>query len=305
MNKRPLSKVIENVSTVVKGEEKVLKLAMTALLARGHLLLEGVPGVGKTTLALALARSLGLSFQRTQFTSDLLPADILGFSVYDPKTGEFTFKPGPVFNNIVLADEINRATPRTQSALLEAMGEGQVTIEGRTFRLPQPFLVIATQNPLDLYGTFPLPDSQLDRFLLKIVISYPPREAEAQVLKDGSLREKAHRLQPVSSPDEIEKMQLEVEKVWAEEVIVQYILDIAEATRRDPRFSLGLSTRGALHLLKAAKAWAYIEGRDYVVPDDIKEVAPYVVTHRIRLSGEGLDPVRAVLDILERTEIPL
>jgi len=297
--------VIENVSTVVKGEEKVLKLAMTALLARGHLLLEGVPGVGKTTLALALARSLGLSFQRTQFTSDLLPADILGFSVYDPKTGEFTFKPGPVFNNIVLADEINRATPRTQSALLEAMGEGQVTIEGRTFRLPQPFLVIATQNPLDLYGTFPLPDSQLDRFLLKIVISYPPREAEAQVLKDGSLREKAHRLQPVSSPDEIEKMQLEVEKVWAEEVIVQYILDIAEATRRDPRFSLGLSTRGALHLLKAAKAWAYIEGRDYVVPDDIKEVAPYVVTHRIRLSGEGLDPVRAVLDILERTEIPL
>ena len=305
MNKRPLSKVIENVSTVVKGEEKVLKLAMTALLARGHLLLEGVPGVGKTTLALALARSLGLSFQRTQFTSDLLPADILGFSVYDPKTGEFTFKPGPVFNNIGLADEINRATPRTQSALLEAMGEGQVTIEGRTFRLPQPFLVIATQNPLDLYGTFPLPDSQLDRFLLKIVISYPPREAEAQVLKDGSLREKAHRLQPVSSPDEIEKMQLEVEKVWAEEVIVQYILDIAEATRRDPRFSLGLSTRGALHLLKAAKAWAYIEGRDYVVPDDIKEVAPYVVTHRIRLSGEGLDPVRAVLDILERTEIPL
>jgi len=185
------------------------------------------------------------------------------------------------------------------------MGEGQVTIEGRTFRLPQPFLVIATQNPLDLYGTFPLPDSQLDRFLLKIVISYPPREAEAQVLKDGSLREKAHRLQPVSSPDEIEKMQLEVEKVWAEDVIIHYILDIAEATRRDPRFSLGLSTRGALHLLKAAKAWAYIEGRDYVVPDDIKEVAPYVVAHRIRLSAEGLDPVGVVLEILERTEIPL
>lgn len=268
------------------GKTKALKLSIIALLADGHLLIEDLPGIGKTTLAIALARCFGLDFARIQATSDLLPSDITGVSIYNKNTGEFEFHKGPIFNNIVLVDEINRATPKTQSALLEAMGEKQVTVEGRTYKLPQPFFVIATQNPIELYGTFPLPEAQLDRFIMKISIGYPPRFAEKEILKGGSKREELHEINPLLSKDALISIQKEVKEVYLSDKIADYILDIIEATRNNKYLYAGLSTRGALAMVATAKANAYLNKRDYVIPEDIKELAEFVITHRVIFKEE-------------------
>lgn len=284
--KLDLDQIINVLSNYLHGKVKALKLSIIALLADGHLLIEDLPGIGKTTLAIALARCFGLDFARIQATSDLLPSDITGVSIYNKNTGEFEFHPGPIFNNIVLVDEINRATPKTQSALLEAMGEKQVTVEGRTYKLPQPFFVIATQNPIELYGTFPLPEAQLDRFIMKISIGYPPRSAEKEILKGGSKREELHNIKPILSKDEILSIQKEVKEVYLSDKIAEYILDIIEATRKNKYLHAGLSTRGALAMVAIAKANAYLNKRDYVIPEDIKELAEFVITHRVIFKEE-------------------
>mgnify|MGYP000019106752 CR=1 FL=1 len=284
--KLDVDKIINSLSHYLHGKTKALKLSIIALLADGHLLIEDLPGIGKTTLAIALARCFGLDFARIQATSDLLPSDITGVSIYNKNTGEFEFHKGPIFNNIVLVDEINRATPKTQSALLEAMGEKQVTVEGRTYKLPQPFFVIATQNPIELYGTFPLPEAQLDRFIMKISIGYPPRSAEREILKGGSKREELHEIKTLLSKDDLIFIQKEVKEVYLSDKIADYILDIIEATRNNKYLYAGLSTRGALAMVATAKANAYLNKRDYVIPEDIKELAEFVITHRVIFKEE-------------------
>jgi len=272
---------------VLLGKQAQVRLALACLLARGHLLIEDLPGMGKTTLSHALARVLGLSFQRIQFTSDLLPGDILGTSVFDRDTGQFVFHPGPIFAELVLADEINRATPKSQSALLEAMEEGQVTIEGATRPLPEPFFVIATQNPASQGGTFALPESQLDRFLMRLSLGYPARAAEKALLLGEARRELLPRLEPLIDHAGLARMQAQVAEVRASDALVDYLLRLVEATRSQPQFGLGLSPRGSLALLAAARAWAYLEGRDYVIPEDVQAVLPAVAGHRLR---EQADP---------------
>ncbi|MEK6529996.1 MAG: MoxR family ATPase, partial [candidate division NC10 bacterium] len=291
------------------GKPEVVRLAVLGLLARGHLLIEDVPGVGKTTLAHALAKSLGVSFQRIQFTSDLLPSDILGVSIYDGKTGEFVFKPGPLFSNIVLADEINRTTPKTQSSLLEAMNEHQVSLDHHTYRLPRPFMVLATQNPLEYQGTHPLPESQLDRFLLKIRIGYPDRNDEKEILK-GAGAAALEQIEPVLSAKEVTDLQATTEKVRVEESLLDYVMAIVGATRRSPLLTLGVSPRGALALLRASQAHALVDGREYVVPDDIKRLAVPALAHRVlvrarleRAAGSELE-ADAIIDALLQ-EIPV
>lgn len=269
-----------SINTVLVGKPEVVRLAVIGLLARGHLLIEDVPGVGKTTLAQALARSLGCSFQRIQFTSDLLPSDILGVSVYDAKTGEFVFRPGPLFTHIVLADEINRTTPKTQSGLLEAMNECQVSLDHHTYALPQPFMVLATQNPLEYHGTHPLPESQLDRFLLRIRIGYPERADEKVILRGGGLAA-IQAVGPVLSPEEVMRLQASAERVRLDESILDYVMALVEATRRTPLLSLGVSPRGAQALVRAAQAQALADGRDYVIPDDVKALAGPALAHRV------------------------
>lgn len=300
-----IRKIEKQIREIHRGSENTVRLALTALLARGHLLLEGLPGVGKTTLAMALARTLGCTFQRIQFTSDLLPSDIIGYTMLDQVTNRLSFRAGPIFHNIVLADELNRATPRTQSALLEAMGESQVSIEGETRHLPEPFLVIATQNPSDHHGTFPLPDSQLDRFLMKLSLTYPERSEEMAVLLDGKLREKAELLKSLSDPEDVLDMQKEVDRVRVDKSVVSYILDIVVATRNNSHLAFGMSTRGGLYLLRAGRAHAYLENREYLVPDDVKAVAPYVIPHRIRSTSESLTAEEIVEEILEEVPVPL
>lgn len=302
-----IRRVLAAVNSVVRGKEEVVRAAFACLLARGHLLIEDAPGLGKTTLAIALARATGLTFARIQFTSDLLPADIIGATVIDRKTGEFVFKKGPIFHQVILADEINRATPKTQSALLEAMGEGQVTVDGITIPLPRPFFVIATQNPADHYGTFPLPDSQLDRFLFRIRMGYPDRRAEREILRHGHYREDAVQLPSAITPEQLLKLQEQAERVYVDEKVIDYILDIGWATRKTRELVQGLSTRGLLALLRAARAWALIEGRDFVTPDDVKAAAPYALGHRLQtLSGTGSLPAEHILrEILERLPVPL
>lgn len=276
-----LNHCINIINKVLLGKDIQVKLAIACLLARGHLLLEDLPGMGKTTLSQALAKVMGLSFQRIQFTSDLLPGDILGTSVFDKNTGEFVFHPGPVFVELVLADEINRATPKSQSALLEAMEEGQVTIEGMTRPLPDPFFVIATQNPSNQGGTFALPDSQLDRFLMRLSLGYPTDVAEKALLMGKSRRDMLPKINPILTHDDLKQVQAIIPEIKASEAIIDYILRIVSYTRVDSGFSEGLSPRASLGLLSAARAWAYLTGRDYVIPEDVQTVLPSVVGHRL------------------------
>ncbi|MEW6545259.1 MAG: MoxR family ATPase [Nitrospirota bacterium] len=308
--------VQSNIEQVIKGKAPVIERAVVCLLARGHLLIEDVPGVGKTTLAHSLARSLDCSFRRIQFTSDLLPSDILGVSVYHQQTQAFAFKPGPVFANIVLADEINRTTPKTQSSLLEAMNETQITVDGQTYPLPQPFMVIATQNPVEYHGTYPLPESQLDRFLMRIQIGYPDPSEEKKILDRQAQANPAGELQPVLAAQDVLDLQQAVEKVRVDESLVEYLLAIVATTRRSELLGLGVSTRGAMALHKAAKALALVRGRDYCLPDDIKELAPAVLSHRVILStGRGpsspsagprfAEAERIIREIVESVPVPL
>lgn len=282
-----LESCLQSIDRVLLGKELQVRLALTCLLARGHLLLEDLPGMGKTTLSHALARVLGLGFQRIQFTADLLPGDILGTSVFDRESAQFVFHPGPIFCELILADEINRATPKSQSALLEAMEEGQVTIEGATRPLPSPFFVIATQNPVTQGGTFALPESQLDRFLMRLSLGYPARAAEKALLLAGSGRQRLPELEPVLDHAALAAVQAEIPRVRVSDALVDYVLRLVEATRSQPQFAWGLSPRGSLALLAAARAWAYLAGRDYVIPEDVQAVLPAVAGHRLR---ERADP---------------
>src|SRR5690554_2869217 len=295
-----LEACIHAVNQVILGKEHAVRLAMTCLLARGHLLIEDLPGMGKTTLSHALAQVLGLSYQRIQFTSDLLPGDILGTSVFDRETGQFIFHPGPVFTELLLADEINRATPKSQSALLEAMEEGQVTIEGATRPLPEPFFVIATQNPVSQGGTFNLPESQLDRFLMRLSLGYPSASAERQLLQGSARRELLTELQPLIARADLLAAQQQVSAVLASDALISYVLRLVEATRIHAQLAFGLSPRGSLALLAAAKAWAFLAGRDYVIPEDVQVVFPAVAEHRLREqnSPSGLGSAAIVKSLL-------
>jgi MoxR-like ATPase len=278
----PVARIVEAASRIILGKEAQIRMALACLLARGHLLIEDIPGVGKTTLAHVLARSLGLHFQRIQFTSDMLPADILGVSVYERDSGEFKFHPGPIFAHVILADEVNRATPKTQSALLEAMEEHQVTAEGETRKLPEPFFVIATQNPTEQVGTFPLPESQLDRFLMRIELGYPDRNAERALLSGTDRRDLLAGLDACMAPGELVELQGNAQRIHVAPALLDYVQAIVEYSRRAPEFAAGLSPRAALALVHSARAWALIEGRDNVIPEDVQAVLPGVIAHRLR-----------------------
>jgi MoxR-like ATPase len=289
-------------------EREVIRLATVCLLARGHVLVEDVPGVGKTTLAQALARSLGLSFQRIQFTSDLLPSDIIGVSIYNQKDQAFEFVPGPLFANVVLADEINRASPKTQSALLEAMSEHKVSVERKRYPLPEPFVVLATQNPLEYQGTFPLPESQLDRFLMSLSLGYPPRADERDLLLSGGVEDLLDHLQPVVTRDGLLDLQGRVARVRVADKLADYMLSLAEATRHGGEFLLGISTRGLQSLFRATQALALCEGREYAIPDDVQRLAAPVLAHRIvtkRGSTELGQARKAIERVVAATPVPL
>lgn len=302
----------DNISQVIKGKPLVIEMTVVALLARGHLLLEDVPGVGKTTLAHSLARSLDCSFKRIQFTSDLLPSDIVGVSIFNRQKQAFEFMPGPIFANIVLADEINRTTPKTQSSLLEAMSEAQISVDNQTYPLSQPFMVIATQNPSEYHGTFPLPESQLDRFLMRLRIGYPSPEEERKVLDRAPSLHPAEELDPVLTAQDVLDLQAEVDKVFVDESLTEYLLSIVQATRQSELLSLGVSTRGALALSRTAKALALVRGRTYCLPDDIKELAPTVLSHRIMVArSQGIrqrsfeQAERIIQDLVESIPVPV
>jgi MoxR-like ATPase len=298
-----------NVARVIVGKDGTVNLALVALFCEGHLLFEDVPGIGKTTLAKALARSVGCSFGRIQFTPDLLPSDVTGLSIYNQKTLEFEFRPGPLLAQIVLADEINRATPRTQSALLEAMQERQITVDGRTMPLPRPFFVLATQNPIELEGTFPLPEAQVDRFFMRLKLGYPSLEDESAILKRYERSEPLQELEPVVVADALLELQRAVRTVRVEDSVREYAVQIARATRAHPAVELGSSPRGTLFLYHAAQAYAAISGRDYVLPDDIKYLTPHVLTHRLiigaqtRLRGRTAEEI--VQEIVDSVPTPV
>lgn len=285
--KSSIDNMVENASQMILGKRHEIRLALACLFARGHLLIEDLPGVGKTTLAHVMAAILGLQYNRVQFTSDLLPADILGVSVFNRETNGFTFHPGPIFSQVILADEVNRATPKAQSALLEAMEEQQVSIEGATRPLPQPFFVIATQNPFYQVGTFPLPESQLDRFLMKINLGYPNHEAERALYTGRDRRDLLTDMQPSMTTEELLSVQSTVKNIHASHDLLDYLQAIIDFTRRSTDYAFGLSPRGGLALLHSAKAWALMDGRDHVLPEDLQAVLPHVATHRLRLSKDA------------------
>ncbi|WP_265941600.1 AAA family ATPase [Dechloromonas sp. A34] len=302
---RPFDAVLARAGQIILGKDGEIRQALACLLAGGHLLIEDLPGMGKTTLAHTLARLLGLRFSRIQFTSDLLPADITGVSIFDRVTSEFRFLPGPIFAQLVLADEINRATPKTQSALLEAMEECQVTAEGQTRDLPRPFFVIATQNPAHQIGTFPLPESQLDRFLMRIELGYPDRAAERALLTSGSQRQQADQLETAFDAEALPALQKEVAGIHAAGPLIDYVQALIEATRLNPSFQHGLSPRAGLALLAAARAWAWLAGRDMVLPDDVQAVLPAVARHRLRSAqGSGFANREDIATLLRSVAIP-
>ena len=304
-----VSRLLENVGKVVLGKDEPIKLAVVALLAEGHVLIEDVPGVGKTLLAKALAASIDCSFRRIQFTPDLLPSDVLGSSVYHASSGEFVFKPGPLFAQVVLADEINRTTPRTQSALLEAMADRQVSVEGKTYPLAPPFIVLATQNPYEFEGTYVLPESQLDRFMIRVRMGYPIRTEERRLLSDHRGGEPVESLTSVLTADDVVQLQQAVRRVRFDEAITDYLLDIVHMTRRTEDLHVGVSTRGALTLYRAAQSMALVSGRDYVVPDDVKGLAVPVLAHRVLgksflQAGEFGAAEAIIRDIVDRVRVP-
>ncbi len=302
-----LKESVDLVGSIIKAREKVVNLSFVALLSGGHILFEDLPGSGKTTLAIAMARVMGCEFTRIQFTNDVMPSDILGTEIYLSSRERFELRQGPIFTNILLADEINRATPRAQSALLEAMGEGQVSLSGKTFELPKPFFVIATQNPMDLYGTYPLPESQLDRFFMRLEIGYPERRDEAQIIVNNGHYDRARNLPRIMNPQEVIRLQGLVNNVKTSEKIIHYILDIAEASRREKLFRYGLSTRASIALKEASQAWAFIEGRSYVIPDDVKDVFTPVAFHRLYPAGDlkGKERKEYLTNFLDKVTAPL
>lgn len=309
---KTLKRIQQNIEQIIKGKTEVVQKAIICMIANGHLLIEDVPGVGKTTLAHLIARSINCSFHRIQFTSDLLPSDILGVTIYNREKSEFEFRPGPIFANIVLADEINRTTPKTQSSLLEAMNTAQVSIDKVTYELPSPFMVIATQNPAEYHGTFPLPRSQMDRFMMRLQIGYPDQREEVMVLREQKVAGDISMVQAVVSGEEIVAMQKEVQAVKVDDDLLDYIARIAGASRRHNTIELGVSTRGALSLRRAAQGKAYFEGRDYVIPDDIKALCLPVLAHRIQVTrafeADGFthrEEESILQTLLEEVEVPL
>jgi MoxR-like ATPase len=307
-----LVRLIDNVESVFRGKREVVELAVIALVAEGHLLLEDVPGVGKTTLAKALAHSIGCAFNRIQFTSDLLPSDVLGVSIFDKQASDFVLRKGPIFANIVLADEINRTTPRSQSALLEAMNERQVTIDNETHTLPRPFMVMATQNPLDFAGTYPLPESQMDRFIMRLEIGYPDRSVEREIVKACGYDDSSNALEPVLSAEEIVAIQDASKEVQLSESVLDYLQELVGRTRQSPYLSLGVSIRGAISLSRVAQAKALLDGRDYVLPDDVKDLFANVCAHRVMVKSfhdNAMDRRREAENILgeiwDKTPVPV
>ncbi len=299
----------ENIQKVIVGKDEPILLTLVSVLCEGHVLIEDVPGIGKTTLARALASSLGLSYRRIQFTPDLLPSDVTGLSWFNQKTQEFEFRPGPIMSQVVLADEINRATPRTQSALLEAMQERQVTVDGVTRPQPRPFLVLATQNPIELEGTFPLPEAQIDRFLLRVEIGYPSEVEENDILERFRSDDPLEEVEAVTTHEEVLKLQEQRKDIRVEESIRNYIVKVARATREHAEIELGASPRATLALYQTSQAWAAIQGREYVLPDDVKFMAPHVLTHRLMISPQaqlrGRRPEEMVADIVDSVPVPV
>ncbi len=308
-HRAPLRRLQENLGLVIRGKPECLEILTIALLANGSVLMEDVPGVGKTTLAKALAKSVDLSFNRIQFTPDLLPADILGSSIYNPVDGQFKFRPGPIFSHVLLADEINRASPRTQSALLEAMSESQATIEGVRHPLEAPFLVLATENPVEFHGTYPLPEAQLDRFLVLINLGYPDAATELEILYSQQSEQPLEQLRPVLTREELLEMQQQVHAVKVARNVGRYMVEIVGRTRHDPRLRLGVSPRGTLMLFRAAQASAYLHGRDYVLPDDVQRLSSYVLPHRLMLTSQskygGATKSEIVADIVKQVAVPV